>query len=294
MKRYLWLSVMLMGLLALAACGARPTVVSTATPAPLATDVPATNTLPAPTATVPAPTEPAPTATSEPTTEPTHEPTTEPAVTPATPVPATPDPNQGVGAVAYEDRLNGLDGWGWNFSDDAVSFTQAGDELQAVMHDPNAWWRFTLGPDDLALDDQQVMVTAHTVACGAQDEYALMFRAAPLAGAPEGQYQAYVFKLNCSGAARLDRLEGTRQTALVDWTVSDAIRSGAPATNELMVWMAGPEFRFYVNGQYLFSAQDAGFANGTFGFYVDDQTAGGLTVNFEDLTARTVAAVSGS
>ena len=293
MKRYLWLSLLVMAVLALAACGARTTPPDTQAPRP--TDAPPTNTVAAPvdtaapSPTVPAPTEPAPTATNEPTVAPTNE----PVVTPATPVPATPDPNQGVGSVVFEDRLNGLDGWGWSFSDDAVTFGAVGDELQAVMRDPNAWWRFTLGPDSLALGDQQVRVTAHTVACGANDEYALMFRAGPVADV-ENQYQAYVFKLNCNGAARLDRLEGTRQTTLVDWTASDAIRSGAPAENALMVWMRGSEFRFYVNDQYLFSAQDATFASGTFGFYVDDQTAGGLTVNFEDLTAREIEGVSGN
>ena len=287
MKRTLWLSMLL---LALAACGARTSLPET--------QAPATNTVPAPvdtvapTPTVPAPTEPAPTATNEPTAVSEATPTTETVVTPATPVPATPDPNQGVGGVVFEDRLNGQDGWGWSFSDDAAGFGVVGDELQAVMHDPNAWWRFTLGPDGLALGDQQVRVTAHTVACGANDEYALMFRAGPVAGV-DNQYQAYVFKLNCNGAARLDRMEGTQQTTLVDWTASDAIRAGAPAANTLMVWMQAEEFRFYVNDQYLFSAQDAAFTTGTFGFYVDDQTSGGLTVNFEDLTAHGIEAVSG-
>lgn len=291
MKRYFGLLLLLIGVLALAACGTRATPPATE-PVVVPTNVPATSTVPAPvntaapTATALPPTEPAPTATA------TAEPTTEPAVTPATPVPATPDPNQDVGAVVFEDRLNGLDGWGWSFSDDAVSFAVAGDELQAVMHDPNAWWRFTLGPDDLRLGDQQVRVTAHTVACGANDEYALMFRAGPTE--VENEYQAYVFKLNCNGAARLDRLQGTQLTTLVDWTASDAIRAGAPADNTLMVWMAGSEFRFFVNDEYLFSAQDATFADGTYGFYVDDQTSGGLTVNFEDLSARGIEEVTGN
>ncbi len=288
MQRKLSLLLLPIALLALAACGAR---VDPPVTVPAASEVPATSTLPpvatdAPTATAVVPTEPAPT---EPAPTATTAPTSEPAVTPATPVPATPDPNQGAGAVVFEDRLNGRDGWGWTFSDDAATFAAAGDELQAVMHDPEAWWRFTLGPDDLRLGDQQVQVTAHTVACAANDEYALMFRASATAVANE--YQAYVFKLRCGGAARLDRLEGTTSLPLVDWTPSDASRTGAPADNTLLVWMAGPEMRFYVNGAYLFSAQDAALSEGTFGFYVDDQTSGGLTVNFEDLSARGIESV---
>ena len=288
MKRPLSVSLLVIGTFLLAACGARAT-------APSPTDVPATNTPPvvatvAPSATLPAPTAVPPTevpATA--TTEPTAQP--EVTVIPATPIPSTPDPNEGVGSVVFEDSLNGQDGWGWSFSDEAATFGAAGDELQAVMNDPEAWWRFTIGPD-LELGDQQVQVTAHTVACGANDEYALMFRASEMAIA--SQYQAYVFKLRCNGAASLDRLEGTQTTTLVDWTASDAIRTGAPADNTLLVWMAGDEFRFYVNDQYLFSAQDATLDAGTFGFYVDDQTSGGLTVNFEDLTARGIESVTGN
>ncbi len=233
MKRYLSLSLLVIGTLVLTACGAR------ATPS-AATAVPATNTPAAaptlePSATVPPPTEVPPTdvpptATPEPTVVP------EVTVVPSTPVPTTPDPNEGVSGVIFEDSLNGQDGWGWSFSDDAVTFAAAGDELQAVMHDPNAWWRFAIGPD-VQLGDQQVRVTAHTVACAANDEYALMFRASETAVA--GQYQAYVFKLRCGGAARLDRLEGTQLTTLVDWTPSAATRTGAPADNTLLVGWGG-------------------------------------------------------
>lgn len=101
-----------------------------------------------------------------------------------------------------------------------------------------------------------------------------------------------MFKLNCAGAARLDRMDGKRLTTLVDWTPSDAIRLGAPVDNVLMAWMAGDAFRFYVNDQYLFTAQDSAFSAGTFGLYVDDQTSGGLTVNFEDLVSREIGQVS--
>jgi hypothetical protein len=55
-----------------------------------------------------------------------------------------------------------------------------------------------------------------------------------------------------------------------------------------MVWMRGGEFRFYVNDEYLFSAQDTTLTEGFFGLYLYDRTAGGMTVYFEDLVARGV------
>jgi len=94
--------------------------------------------------------------------------------------------------------------------------------------------------------------------------------------------------MRCGGAARLDRVQATETTILVDWTPSTAIQTGAGVTNNLMIWMAGSEFRFYVNDQYLFTAQDATFTEGFFGIYIYDRTAGGETVYFEDLIARAV------
>jgi hypothetical protein len=38
----------------------------------------------------------------------------------------------------------------------------------------------------------------------------------------------------------------------------------------------------------LFSAQDSTLASGYYGIYLADRTAGGLTVNFDNLLAHTV------
>ncbi len=287
MKRF-WIFTLLFGisLLALTACLGRSPSAGSPTPSPVVTIVTATavvgvvptGTLPPTTATQPpAPTEAAPSPTAI-------------VATPAPTVPATPDPNEGVGDVLYADHLNGSDGWGWTFADDSASFSTASGRLIALMSDPDAWWRFTSGPDTLSAADQQVQVTAHTVACAANDEYALMFRLTEA----DGLFQGYVFKLRCGGAARLERLDGTKLTTLVDWTAAPSIHSGAPADNTLLVWMAGDEFRVYVNEQYLFSAQDDALPSGTYGFYLDDQTAGGLTVEWTNLVSRNVVVDSGN
>ena len=56
-----------------------------------------------------------------------------------------------------------------------------------------------------------------------------------------------------------------------------------------MVWAAGSEFRCYVNGQYLFTANDATLTAGFYGIYLYDRTAGGETVTFDTLAAKAVA-----
>jgi hypothetical protein len=166
----------------------------------------------------------------------------------------TPDPNEGVGDVVYQGRLDGTGTWFWSFSDDVATFGIEGGQLKGVMHQANAGWRFTISPDVLRIGDQQVRVTARTVACGENDEYGLLLRVRQAEG--ESPYDSYLFKLRCGGAAGFDLVRGTQTTPLVPWTSAPAIKTGAPADNTLMVWAAGNEFRFYANDQYLFSAED--------------------------------------
>ena len=278
-----------LALFLLTACGPRttPTVV-------LPTAAPATDTAVAPavTATV----APPATATSAPATETatpesataTPSPSPTPITAPTDAVPATPDPNEGVGDIVYQDPLDGSSTWFWTFTDDVATFGVADGMVRGIMSQPNSGWRFTISPTSLRQGDQQLTLTTHTVACGDNDEYGVMFRLAETAD-PVSPFDGYLFKLRCSGAARFDRIQGTTATTLVDWTPSSAIVTGAPADNTLTVWARGPEMRFYVNDQYLFSAQDATLTTGFYGLYLYDRSAGGLTVNFEDLIVRAVA-----
>jgi hypothetical protein len=275
--------------LALAACQARGTAPSPAASTPAATATPRIIVV---TATWPAYPGPEGAATSAP---PTAAPTVTavaptPASTQAPPtqapasVPPTPDPNERTGNVIYEDRLDGSSRWMWSFHDDAATFGLEDGHLKGVANQSGAYWRFTLGPDSLSNGDQQLSVTAHPVACGPNDEYGLIFRAAEA----DGLFDLYAFNLTCGGLARFERISGTHAASVRDWSVSTAIKTGPGADNTLLVWMAGSEFRFYANGQYLFSGHDTSFTTGTYGFYLQDRTQGGLTVTFDDLVAKAV------
>jgi hypothetical protein len=197
-----------------------------------------------------------------------------------------------VGAVIFEDAMDGESGWHWGFADEAVSFgvDTEREVLSGVMMTSEQWWRYTLGPDGVSAADQQVTAYASLVACDGDDEYGLIFRGQERA---EGGYDLYVLKLRCGGSARFERVLGGQTTVLVDWTPSAAIRAGAGAENSLTVWMQGGEFRFYANGQYLFSAQDDALEAGYYGFFLFDRTGGGLSVNFDDLVAREVGGTAG-
>ena len=281
-----------LALLALTACLNRPDALPTAkpvvpsdTPASAATSTPAQAVTDAP---APATDTAAPESTPTETSAPTATPSATPTVVAETPTPAataTPDPDQGVGEVAYQDPLDGTSAWFWGFSDDVATFGIADGRLRAVMSQANSGWRFSISPDTLRIGNQQVRVTARTVACGENDEYGIMFRGRVDA---EGNYTAYLFKVRCGGAARFELVAGTGLMTITDWTPAPALQTGAPAENTLMVWAAGSQFRFYANGQYLFSAEDSTLADGFYGLYVYDRTAGGMTVDFNDLVARSV------
>jgi hypothetical protein len=253
----------------LAACQLAP---SPTPPTPgLATPFTAT---PPPASAAPSSTAPAPAATSTPETPSAETPAGAP----------TPDPGLGVGDVLYADPLDGSTGWGWKFEDAAAMFSVGGGQLNAVMKQANVGPRFSLR-GDLNFGDQQLSATARANLCYERDEYGVMFRFVHTAS---NNYNGYIFKLNCGGAARVELLRDEQITVLVDWTPSAAIVAGAPAENKLLVWMAKDEFRFYVNDRYLFSLNDPTYAEGFCGFYIRDRTNGGESVSFDDLAVREV------
>jgi hypothetical protein len=261
----------------LAACQLSPAT----TPPPTSTEAPAPATPVPPTETpvVPASVTPAPSPTSTP----------EPTAT-ASPTPnatATPDPNLGVGATIYEDKFDGAR-WGWNFSDDVVTFALADGQLNAVMKRSDSGWRIDNGPDFVTAGDQQTRLTARTNLCYDNDEYGLMFRTITKTDSNNTRFDGYLFKLNCAGQARVEVFKDSQISVLMDWTASPAIQKGAPAENTLMVWAAKDQFHVYVNDKHVGSLTDPSFAEGVFGVYLRDRTNGGLSVSFSNLVVKEV------
>jgi hypothetical protein len=268
----LWLSFAV-GAVMLAACQLNPATNPPPTmtaPAPTETSIP-----PSATPVIPATvTLPPATATSTP--EPTA--TATPAAT------ATPDPNLGVGATIYEDKFD-CARWCWFYEDDAVSFSLANNQLNAVMKRGDAGWRISSGPDFVTVGDQQLRVTARTNLCYERDEYGVFFRGVLDSN---NNFSGYLFKLSCNGQVRVELLQESQSSVLVDWVSASAVVPGAPAENTLMVWAAKEQFHFYVNDKYVASLSDKTFAEGGFGLYLRDRTNGGASVSFAALTLKEV------
>ena len=226
---------------ALSACLGRSQPSATATPVPLFT---ATQAAQAATATLAAPATAAVSATAAPTMTPTATAvpaSATPAAVGATAIPAaaTPNPNEAVGDVVYHDKLDGKGGWFWTFADEVATFGVADGKLKGTMKAANSGWRFTISPDTLQLGSQQVSLNAHSVACGPNDEYGLMFRVT--ADASSTAFDGYLFKVRCDGLASFQVISGTQTTQVVGWTPSAAIKTGGPADNTLLVWAAGSQ-----------------------------------------------------
>lgn len=269
--------------LALAACGRQ------ATPTPF---VLPTQPLPTETAAPVVPTDnvSVPTIAAQPThtatpAAPTSTPT--PLTPPTATVPPTPDPNEGVGDIVFNDALDGTGNWYWSFEDDAASFGVSGEQKQLnTVAKQSGTWRFTISNDTVKVGNQQIRVNAHTNVCADADQYAFLFRGTT---DPEtNAYSFYAFKLRCDGSARLELMQGNNVTALVDWTASPAIKPGANADNAITIWANKDQMRFYINDQYVFSAQDTTLTAGFYGFLVYDRTNANMSVSWKGLEARAV------
>jgi len=202
----------------------------------------------------------------------------------ATATPATPDPNKDVGNELYNDSFDGKSGWFWTFSDDMADFGAKDGALQVTTKSGNNTWRYVVR-EDLKVGDQQLKVGTKTTACPGNDEYGVMYRANYVT---DQQIQTYIFKLNCTGQARVEILNGTNITVLKDWETFPAIKAGADAQNTLTIWMQKDQFNFYANDQYLFSLTDSTLSNGFYGFYVQSHSSGGDVLSFDDFSVKEV------
>jgi hypothetical protein len=206
--------------------------------------------------------------------------------TPTNTVVATPDPNQGLGSLRFEDSFDGSSGWGWGYQEEGVvTFKRDNGTVLAKFDVKNEGWRISLGPDAFTAGDQQVQLTARAEVCGQQDEWGLLFRGAYTTN---DQFNGYIFKLNCAGQVKVDRLENNQSTTLLGWTSVPGVETGAGSENALMVWAGKDELRFYVNGIYVGSVTESTYPSGQYGIYVQDRTNGNAQFRFINLRVYAV------
>lgn len=216
--------------------------------------------------------EPTETSTSSPTATdiPTETPT--PDFTPTETVPATPDPDENLGGIRFEEKFDGGSGWGWTYIEEGVvTFGIDSGGVLATFQDSNQGWRISLGPDNFSAGDQRAQLTVRALICGDQDEWGFLFRSA---FTEDEKFNGYIFKLNCAGQVRVEKLVENQSSVLLGWVPVEGVKTGAGGENTLMIWALGEEMRFYVNDVYVDTLIDSTYQSGEYGIFAQDKTNG--------------------
>ena len=201
-------------------------------------------------------------------------------------VPATPDPEEGIGDILFDERFDGGSGWGWTYVEEGVvSFGFDSSGVLAVFKDTNQGWRISLGPDKYSVGDQRAQLTANAQTCGEQDEWGFLYRGS---FTEDNKFNGYIFKINCAGQIQVLVLEENQSRVLLGWTAVEGLETGDGAENTLMVWAFGEEMRFYANGTYVETVIDSTYEFGEYGIYAQDKTDGNAEILFTRLRVNDV------
>ena len=221
----------------------------------------------------PTATEAQPTSTA--TTAPSPSPTSPPTAT-AT-LPST-DPRAGLGDPTFLDTFS--DSGNWPLYDDGhVSFAVNNDRLVMTAFDPNFWEGFILSWPQVS--DFYLEMTASPRNCSGADRYGLIARGTAV---KPGSYSAYNFSVTCDGrfALRLWDNENSKFTILVDWTESEAIKSGSNQTNRIGLLADGERLSMYANGNLLQEFVDDSYESGRIGVVIGSATTNNFKVDVDE------------
>lgn len=117
--------------------------------------------------------------------------------------------------------------------------------------------------------------------CSGNDEFGLIFRV-------NDDFDHYRFTLTCEGEARVVGVVDGVERVLVQNTSSTTIFPGLFLSNHLGVLMENEQFRFYINGEEVFSDRDLSLTAGRVGLLVRARQSGQTTASFDNFTIRVV------
>jgi len=185
-----------------------------------------------------------------------------------------------LGDPDYNDYFDVPELW-WDFDTPGrAAYGVADGRLWGLDYEPEklySWWSYTDKQADLAYAE----VSATNGDCVGKDAVGFVIHSDPQKAAG-----GYALEVSCDGAWRVlkHRIgEGPRE--LVEWTVSDAIRTGKDATNRLGIWYHFGTMYFFLNGVMVGEAYNshADFPGGTFALYVKASQTYNLKAWFDDL-----------
>jgi len=160
-----------------------------------------------------------------------------------------------------------------------AAYWVADGKLFGIDYEPEeiyTWWTNT----DTASGNVYAEVSATNGECIGRDSLGMAIRVDRDANAG-----GYSLEVSCDGAYRfrLHQIAGD-QVDFVEWTDSDAIRSGPGATNRLGLWGYQGRFRLYLNGEEVAEYWDTSYRHtyGTFALYTRASQTYDLTGTFDD------------
>jgi hypothetical protein len=221
---------------------------------------------------------PPPTGTPTPTASPVwFPPTATPTPLPTLEFTPTPDLQPQVGDILFSDDFSEGDLWLLGRTNTG-SAALGKNELTIAISSPRVYV-FSVREQPV-LTDFYLEITASPSLCRGNDEYGLLLR---MTSAED----FYRFSLSCDGQVRLDRLVNGRASSPQPWAMSGAVPSGAPSSSRLAVWAVGREMRFFINGEYQFTASDPMLPSGKIGVFARSGGDKAVTINFSDLIVYT-------
>ena len=202
----------------------------------------------------------------------TSTPTLIPSSTP-TPPTTLQNPSEGVGNLIIQDDFTNTVWWQTLQSESGNIAFGEGNLTFAVSKQESTLTSLSQHnlPQNFYLE-----VTLQTSLCQLEDQIGIIFW-------QQSSNNFYRLLLNCSGQYRLELVQDGLSYVLVDWTVALQVQLGAPATNQLAIWVYQGDLRFFVNGAYQFTERVARDRTGTLGLFARTIAGPAMTVKFSDL-----------
>lgn len=177
-----------------------------------------------------------------------------------------------LGSPDWRDNFDSAANW-FEFETDEHKFeVKNGAMVMTALVKPTGdYWGLATAPQ---LTDFYLEIKATTGdSCAGLDRYGVLVRAPDVDN-------GYVYAFSCDGRYRIYRWDG-EYTALKDWTVSPAIKSGPNQTNRMGIWVEGDTFKLYANGDLLTTLSDDEFSKGRFGLFVGSAQTAGFQVSVD-------------
>jgi len=161
-----------------------------------------------------------------------------------------------------------------------AAYGVADGRLWGIDYDPepvNSWWSYTDKQSDLVYAE----VSATNGDCIRKDAVGFVIHSSP-----ETASGGYILEVSCDGSWRaLKHRAGNSPYEIVEWTSSDAIKTGPDATNRLGIWDHFGTMYFFVNGVMVGEVRDSPhqYQGGAFALYVKASETLNLKAWFDDL-----------